>query len=50
LYRYNAARCFVCDAWSCGECQLIRGDGEVGLYKLNSVQFTHSLKPPGFNS
>ena len=24
----HSARCFVCDAWSCGECQLIRGDGE----------------------
>jgi hypothetical protein len=24
----HAARCFVCDAWSCGECRLTRGDGE----------------------
>jgi hypothetical protein len=22
---------------------------EVGLYKFNPIQLTHSLKPPGFN-
>ncbi|KAJ1453881.1 hypothetical protein M885DRAFT_618576 [Pelagophyceae sp. CCMP2097] len=24
----HALRCFVCDAWSCEECRLVRGDGD----------------------
>ena len=35
----HARRCFVCDSWSCGECQLIRGDGE------DVAALAHDLKP-----
>ena len=34
----HANRCFVCDSWSCGECRLIRGDGEECLALAQQIE------------